>query len=497
MNEQWDVETELSGSGADPIPIRQEGPQPLLRETPPADPYPLDALGPFKDAAAAAQDITQAPLALAAQSALSVASLAAQAHWNVESLGGPKPVSLFCLSVAQSGERKSACDRQLMRPVDKFSRDLSSEYQMEIEKHKAASTLWQARQKNILRQPKPDETEADLAALGPEPKPPLLPLVTASDPTVEGITRTLGISRPSLGLFSDEGGAFLGGSGMSEDNRLKTVATLSGFWDGSPINRTRASDGSVTHFGKRLALHLMVQPIAAETLLADPVATGQGFLARFLIVQPPSTMGRRLFRDAKPESIAALEAWDSRIGSMLRTEPRLREESRNEIEPAQMSLVPAARQILIRFHDTVELELPSGKALEACQAFASKAAEHAARIAGVMTAFAGEASVTARTMADAVTLAEYYLGEAARLADAATISKETVKLERLRKWLVESWDEAFISPAIAAQFGPFRETSANKKLLGKLAEHGHVCPIEGGTMVRDKHRREAFRIVRV
>jgi len=313
---------------------------------------------------------------------------------------------------------------------------------------------------------------------------------------VEGLTRHLGISRPSLGLFSDEGGQFIGGSGMSEDNRLKTVATLSGFWDGTPINRTRAGDGAVTHFGKRLAAHLMVQPVAAAKLLADPVANGQGFLARFLIVEPPSTMGTRFYREPGLESAAALDEFAARIGALLRAEPRLREGTRNELEPPVMPLDPDARALLVDFHDTAEADLPTGKPLEKVRPFAAKAREHAARIAGVMAAYAGETSVTGARMADAITLAKHYLGEAVRLADAAEISAETVKLERLRQWLVESWPENFISPTDARQYGPFRETQTSRKLMAELVSFGWLVPVDGGAAVKGNHRREAFKVVR-
>jgi hypothetical protein len=36
--------------------------------------------------------------------------------------------------------------------------------------------------------------------------------------------------QPSLGLFSAEGGQFIGGHGMNEDNKLKTAAGLSCAW---------------------------------------------------------------------------------------------------------------------------------------------------------------------------------------------------------------------------------------------------------------------------
>lgn len=414
----------------------------------------------------------------------------------METLGGVKALSLFALSVAQSGERKSACDALLMRAVHDFGRELSDTYRDDTDAHKTASALWHARHKDILKKPNAEGAKADLHALGPEPAPPMLPMVTATDPTVEGLIKNLGTARPSLGIFSDEGGQFIGGSGMSDDNRLKTVAALSSFWDGKAINRTRAGDGAVTHYGKRLAAHLMLQPVAAAKILSDPIANGQGFLARFLITEPPSTMSNRLHREAKGESIVALDAFASRISALLRQTPPMREGSVNELDPVVMPLAVEARALLIEFADAVELDLPTGKALEAVRPFAAKAAEHAARIAGVLAAFSGVSAVDGPTMANAILLARYYLGEAVRLADAAAISAETAKLDRLRKWLVEGWSENFISPTDAAQWGPFRETATCRKLMAELVKFGWLVPIEDGATIKENRRREAYRIVR-
>jgi hypothetical protein len=52
----------------------------------------------------------QVPDALAAHAVLGFAALAAQAHANVQTLGGPRPISLYMLTVAESGERKTAAD---------------------------------------------------------------------------------------------------------------------------------------------------------------------------------------------------------------------------------------------------------------------------------------------------------------------------------------------------------------------------------------------------
>src|SRR5690349_17601530 len=61
-----------------------EPPRPLMRELPPADPFPLDALGDvLAPAARAIHDRVQAPLAICGQSVLAAATLVVQAHADI------------------------------------------------------------------------------------------------------------------------------------------------------------------------------------------------------------------------------------------------------------------------------------------------------------------------------------------------------------------------------------------------------------------------------
>ena len=92
----------------------------------------------------------------------------------------------------------------------------------------------------------------------------------------------------SLGLFTAEGGQFVGGHGMSPEHRLKTAATLSSVWDGQPIKRVRAGDGVTILLGRRLAMHMMVQPDAAAVFFSDPLLRDQGLLSRVLLSAPDS-----------------------------------------------------------------------------------------------------------------------------------------------------------------------------------------------------------------
>jgi hypothetical protein len=95
------------------------GPIPLAPPAAASTPYPIDALGDVLGNAARAIAVkVQCADAMAAQSVLSVASLASQALADVRlPYGQTRPLSLFCLTIAASGDRKSSADAEAMAPV--------------------------------------------------------------------------------------------------------------------------------------------------------------------------------------------------------------------------------------------------------------------------------------------------------------------------------------------------------------------------------------------
>jgi hypothetical protein len=468
---------------AQEAPFTPEGPQPLVRDVAPGAPYPVTALGPLRAAVEAVQGMTQAPMALPAQSALAVASLAVQAFADVETLGGPRPMSLYCLTVARSGERKSACDTPFIAALRTHEREQGKAQRDAFQSWQNALAIWKGRRESILADAKKGKgekrtaAEADLAALGPEPAAPPSVDRTVSEPTFEGLTKLFAHGQPSLGIFSDEGGQFLGGHAMNSDNRQKTLAALNDLWQGNPIRRTRGGDGHLTLYGRRLAVHLMVQPTVALTFMADPLAADTGFLPRFLICEPPSTIGTRLSGNARSDPFA-LASFATRLGD----------------------IAPAARTLLEAFSDAIEAAQGPGRDLAGITGTASKTAEQAARIAGVLTLWRDldAREVLANDMRDAIILAQFYLTEARRLAEAGLVSLETAKAEALRVWLAESWPHEEILPAEILQKGPnaLRERKALDGPLAMLAKAGHLLPLEAGTIVRGAARKEAYRILR-
>jgi hypothetical protein len=172
-----------------------------------------------------------------------------------------------------------------------------------------------------------------------------------------------------------------------------------------------------------------------------------------------------------------------------------------ELQPRVIPLSREARAQLATFADHVEAEQLPGRAYAYVTGSASKAAEQAARIAGVLTAWRDlhAPAVPGEAMADAIALAGFYLGEAARLADAATVSAEIDHAEKLRRWLLESWPHPEVLPSDVLQRAPvraLRESPAARGAIATLERHGWLVRLPQGTKVRSATRKEAYCIVR-
>lgn len=82
---------------------------------------------------------------------------------------------------------------------------------------------------------------------------------------------------------------------MNADNALKTACGLSNLWDGKPLTRVRKSEGSKIYYGRRLAMHLMMQLVVLIELINNQMLMGQGVLARCLFAAPEPIAGARKY----------------------------------------------------------------------------------------------------------------------------------------------------------------------------------------------------------
>jgi hypothetical protein len=304
--------------------------------------------------------------------------------------------------------------------------------------------------------------------------------------------------QPSLGLFAGEGGQFIGGHGMSPDNKLRTAAGLSDLWDGGIIRRVRSGDGTLILPGRRLSMHLMAQPAVADKLFRDPLLADQGLLSRLLVTAPDPAAGTRLHREERPETARDLKAYYALMLTILEQKLPLAPGKANELAPRKLTLSLKAREALLAFSDHIETQIAPGGDLAPVAGLANKLAEHAARLAAVLT-LARDIDAGAEDMAAAIMLAQHYAAEALRLFGSNSVSDDLHLAQAALNWMQSpSWGQPVISLPDLYQRGPnaIREKSVAEKIVDILEDHGRLVKVPAGTEVNGVSRRDVWLVVR-
>jgi len=148
-----------------PQKVSFDMPRPLLPRLEACAPYPVDALGEVLGGAAnAIISAVQVPDALAAQSVLAAAAMAAQPHANVVRGGQEIPLSIFCLSVGESGDRKSSADRIALSAHHSHQNRLVSEFARTVKEHRDATDVFQRCRAAVLGRRGEPDTESPLVS---------------------------------------------------------------------------------------------------------------------------------------------------------------------------------------------------------------------------------------------------------------------------------------------------------------------------------------------
>jgi len=117
--------------------------------------FPVDSLIPILgDAVKQVQWNTQAPMPLVVAAALATASLASQGHVTVRRPNQIRamPVSLYSLTIAASGERKTEVMNLFMKPIREFEAIQAVEAEKQMLKYKAAHIAWKIEMNALKRQ---------------------------------------------------------------------------------------------------------------------------------------------------------------------------------------------------------------------------------------------------------------------------------------------------------------------------------------------------------
>ena len=475
--------------------------RPLYRELPPAQAFPIDALGPLQGPAIAIHQMTQAPEAMAAQSVLAAATLAVQAQRDVIlPAGGKKPLTGLFVSIAESGERKSSIDRIALEAVYRVEQEWRQQADAEQTRYRNAKDAWDFGREQAKKNAKGNPTgfQNALDALGPEPKAPPHPMLLVSDPTPEALTLHLAEGRPFAGVFTPEGGMLIGGAAFTEERKMQTSALFNILWDGEPIRRKRVTTGTAYLPGRRCSAHIMLQPVVADELFGKSLFDGMGLTARMLVVAPESTAGTRFYQDPPTSAGKEIAQYGERIRYLLLRPPVMADDMSDALNPPSLLLSREAKTAWIAFHDQCERAMGAGCGLHRIRAFAAKLPEHAGRLAAVLTVYHNPDAmeVHADAMQCGIQLAMHYASEMLRLADGAAVPGNLRSAQRLLSWW---WTlgrpETHLT--MIYQYGPsdLRNAKAARSAAETLEDHGWIERLLPGTEIDGKPRKEAWRLV--
>lgn len=430
----------------------------LADNQPPA--FPFAALGAILGAAAhAIAQEAQAPDSLSGGAVLAAASLAVQPLANVVMPHGQRsPTSLYIVTAASSGDRKSRVDELACFEIEELRKRQARDY---------------TRQLKHYEQDKASDSKAITSVDMPLPK-----AITTANATIEGLSRLLS-GQSSVGVFSPDGGDVLGGHSLRDDKKAAGMAFFLKGWGGESLDTLRGGAGLTTLLGRRISMHLLIQPVLMRQLLTDPMAQGQGLIARMLTAQPQTLAGTRLWKEPTSQEASAITAYNATMRNLLSRQPTYFEGGDgHELKPRDLHFDEAASAAWKAFYNQVEVAQGTGRELEAARPWASKAAEQAARIAAVITMVQDPQahSVGLDAMLGAIKVTHFYLNEHLRLTQTGRTERQGSMLRELLAWMQERG--RFVPKKDVQQLAPrhLRKLKAAglNELLCDLVKRGYI-----------------------
>jgi putative DNA primase/helicase len=463
-------------------------PQPIASRLQPR-PYPFDALPTIvREAVGEVYRFVKAPLPLVAASALGAISTVVQSLVDVQRTDKLRgPTSLYLLTIADSGERKSTCDGFFTCAIRDWQEEQDVTAKSSMAEYKAAMVVWEAKKNGLLakiaemtKANKPtDELDQSLKFLyEEEPTSPRLPRLLLGDETPENLGYNLAKRWPAGAMITSEAGLILGAHGMGKDTRMIYLSLLNMLWDGGTHAVGRKSSDSYVVRGARLTLCLQVQEATLREFSdkSGGLARGTGFFARFLLSRPASTQGQRPYSDP-PTNWPYLARFNRRIAELLRVPAPMGADG--ALSPRLMVLSQEAKEAWILLHDAIERELGENGDYREVGDVASKIADNAARLAAlfqVMERGLGDV-VELDMFAAATSVVFWHLHEARLYFGEMQQSREYVDAARLDGWLIRRCQlkkTHIISTREVLQFSPVRDRERLHAALSVLDEHDRM-----------------------
>jgi len=319
-----------------------------------------------------------------------------------------------------------------------------------------------------------------------EPEIKTAPKIFYEDVSSEAFAYHIATGHPSASLWSDEGGLFVASNGMKEDNAMGMLAIINRLWDGNDFEPTRKIAKTKKITGRRCTANFMLQQTVFEKWQGkqNDLSRAIGASARFLTQRPKSTMGERKYQ-VPPERTPKMQIFHNRVRDIM--EIPLPDDDEGRLIPPVIELCEEAKKLWICYFNKIEEALKPGGEFTEVKDFASKIAEQAVRIAGVIHVFnyGPEGEIQQDTMEQSIKIAEWYLHEAKRIFVTAGLPVEFKNAFILQNWIknyCQMSQLSQLSQRIVLKEGPnqLRDKQIRDDALKILEEHGSVILITEG-----------------
>lgn len=472
----------LSDSGTPPPPTEFDGGPIPLTKTGPLPPFPVDA---FPEAVAAmvvaVAEATQTDPAMAAVSALTALSGCTGGHAEIAVRSGwREPLCLYTATIAHSGERKSAVQQAMVRPIieaEAALREAGEAARLLAETQKQIAT---GRAETLRRQAaRAGAGEAEIneavhaAQMAEAIEVPPVPRLIADDVTPEAAASLLAEQGGRLAIISAEAGVFDIIGGRYSAARVPNMDLWLKGHSGDPLRVDRKGRPPEHIPRPALTLGLMIQPSVLTAIAANAQFRGRGLLARFLYAYPVSKVGRRTI-GAPPVPSDVERSYHATVGQLATGMAGWGG------DPAILTLTENAHQAFLTVEEAIEPALAGEGELAALPDWGGKCAGMVARIAGILhlAEYGPEDGrrtlVGEQTIESAWRMAQYFKAAAINAhtemgADPVT-ADAIYLLERVRHLGADEVSERDMLRAAKR----FPSRSAFLPALGRLVEHGYL-----------------------
>lgn len=428
----------------------------------------------------------QAPTALIFACALGAIATLAQGLINVRKGNGDiVPTSLFILTIADSGERKSTVDNILIGPIREFEETHDNESGEASESWKNELEIWELKRgslkgsirKLLTKEADTSIQEAKLRELQKaKPRKPKRFKLLYEDATSEALFHGLHKDLPTAGLITTDGEGVLRGRAFNDLSKQNSI------WSGESITVDRASGESFRLGNARLSIVIQVQNKIFQEYMATKgaLAQGSGLWARFLVCRPSSRVGTRLNQITTP-SWTNRTKYNERLTELLDANLDLINNPKKDKEIIDFST--DARELWHEICDDIEISIPTR--FVGAADHASKLAENIARVAALLHFFERfEGDISSLTLWKATQICSWFSDE--YMAIFVPPPREVVDAESLYQWLLSHYirlNQFSAEKNKVRQYGPnqLRDIKRLNSAIAELMRQGVVkeCTFEG------------------